>query len=152
MEEGQGSGGEGNVFSSYLSICELRKGPGKFLIGVLQRRRYHTKTVRPNLRFMIDILQAKYAGQISYLVGPRLHAFHAPLPPFTSSPLHPSFSLLFPCLFLDVGHLNTAMGLGSTLSSPAVSETEPQRKLNLVHFRCDDIRWTSILHIFLGIN
>ena len=31
-----GSGGEGRVFSLYLSICGFRKGPGKFLMGVLE--------------------------------------------------------------------------------------------------------------------
>jgi len=35
-EGGQGSEGEGRVFSLYLSICGLQKGPGEFLMGVLE--------------------------------------------------------------------------------------------------------------------
>jgi len=38
-EGGQGSEGEGRVFSLYLSIRGLRKGPGKFLMGVLESPR-----------------------------------------------------------------------------------------------------------------
>jgi len=34
MEDG--SGGEGRVFSLYLSICGLRKSAGKFILGVLE--------------------------------------------------------------------------------------------------------------------
>jgi len=34
MEDG--SGGQGRGFSLYLSIRGLRKGPGKFLMGVLE--------------------------------------------------------------------------------------------------------------------
>ena len=34
--EGKGSGGDGRVFSLYLSICGLRKAPGKFLMGILE--------------------------------------------------------------------------------------------------------------------
>ena len=36
-ERGEGPVGEGRVFSLYLSIFVLQKGPGKFLVGVLEK-------------------------------------------------------------------------------------------------------------------
>jgi len=45
-EGGQGSGGEGRVFYLYLSIRGLQKGPGKFLMGVMESPGFFvTKTV-----------------------------------------------------------------------------------------------------------
>ena len=54
-----------------------------------------------------------------------LPSFSLPSPPFRSP---------FPSLSLEVGPLNSARGLGERCKLPALSGTEPQPKLNLVHF------------------
>ena len=75
-------------------------------------------------------------------------------PPLTPSlPYHPFHSSALPSLSLEVGPLNTARGLGSSVRAPAGSGAEPQPKPNLVNFILE-IRHlvAAVLMIFLRIN